>query len=250
MSLATFHSVPTAQMPQSGIIGDIWYDSDKHLIFFVAGDGLLYQLLVAVPIPVQGATGPTGPAGIQGEVGPAFPTTWQYSGTWQPSPVEYVRGVVTSYNGFLYVSLADLNVSLNVLNPQGNPYWSIVGPVNTVRTTELVIVCDGAGLQPNIGFHGFINLPFACQLLGYVLTADQPGSANFDLKFCSANGFPSTASIVNGNFPALVSAQRSTGDTTGYTKTAFVSTDILEIDLLSVTSCTFLSLYLLIAATN
>jgi hypothetical protein len=254
MSLATFHSVPTAQMPQSGNVGDIWYNTDSHLIFFVAGDGLLYQLLVAVPIPVQGATGATGPAGIQGAVGPAFPTTWQYSGTWTPSPVEYVRGTVTSYNGFLYVSLADLNISLNVLNPQGNPYWAIVGPVSTTRTSAVVCFIDGAGVPlaaPST--HGVFSFPFTGTIVGWTLTSDVVGSASLDILACSYANFPGgLASIVGGNNPTLTASQKNEQlNVSGlFTQTSFNQGDQLQFVLDSASSVTQLTLTLILSATN
>jgi hypothetical protein len=244
-----FHSVLTNnQLPQanSGTTGDVWYVNATGLLWFVVGDGSLIQLLQSVPIPVKGDPGPIG---LTGATGGLFPSTFQYSGNWQPSPAEFVRGSVTQYNGFLYVSLADLNISTNVLNPEGNPFWSIIGPVNNVRNAELVTICDGAGSQPNLGYKGTVTIPFDCTIQSFTLCADQNGSCEFDVKYSSTfAGVP--VSIVGSANPQLVNQTKVQGNVSTWSPLSLAAGSILEIDLLSVSTALFLTLCIQISATN
>jgi hypothetical protein len=247
----TFRSVATEQLPVSGATpGDVFFDTTRGLLFFVISDGTLLGLLQAIPFPTIGPTGLTGAQGPQGPVGPIFPDLFQFTGTWQPSPVSYQQGAVVTFSGYAYVALATLNISNNTEPPNGNPFWAIVSPIATTRSAEFIVQVDGAGITPLLGFKGFINIPFACSILSWVLTADQPGNASFDVKYCADSAFPATASVVGGTFPALASAQKSEGDISSWTKTSFVAGDKLEIDLLAAATVTFLSFSLLIAATN
>jgi hypothetical protein len=235
-----FHSVLAANLPSSGTVGDVWYTTDTKLIYAVVGDGSLVQLLVSTPIPVQGAQGPTGPPGPQGAQGPAL----FFSGNWQ-STVEYVQGSLVTYNGNLWLA----NQTSIGNTPASNPFWTLLGALPS-QTSEIVFACDGGGGVPSLGFKGYITIPYNCKVTGWVLLADQTGSASFDVKWSTYANLPATVSITGGSGPALVASQKAQGSASGWSPTAFNSGDVLEIDLLSATTVTLVTVAILITSTN
>lgn len=249
--LSQFHSVLTnAQLPQgnTGTVGDVWWVSSTGLLWFVIGDGSLVQLLESVPIPTLGATGPAGPAGPQGE---DFIGTVGFFGTWQPSPVEYQAGAITSFNGFLYMSTAILNISNNTMAPAGNPFWQILGAVNTTRSSELLVMIDGAGVTPTLGTKGYISIPYSCTITGWTILANGSGSCSLSVKYSTLAAFPTTVDITNGAPPQLTSQQSNGGGVSTWATTALNATDVIEVDLVSCSGAiTFLTLAIQTTAEN
>ena len=250
MATGKFHSALFSNFPAPGqaSAGDIWFDTISGNTFWADNSGNLHQLLEQSPYPTIGPAGPTGPAG---QAGQNFIGTTAFYGNWSMSPVSYQAGAIVSWNGFLYISLAPLNISLNVENPEGNPFWRVLGPSTFAgQSSELVLLCDGAGQTPTNGFKGFVTVPYACQTTGWVLLGDQSGSASFDIKWSTYANLPSTFSIVSGVGPFLTSQQKNEGNTSGWSKTNFSAGDVLEFDLLSAAgSVQFLSLVIQISAT-
>lgn len=250
MSAASqFHSVPTNEyLPTTGTVGDVWWVQQTGQLWFVVGDGSLHELLTSTPIPVQGATGATGP---QGPAGQDFIGTVGFFGSWQSSPVEYQAGSIVSFNGFLYMSKSYLNISDNTQAPEGNPFWQVLGAVNTTRSSEIVFAIDGASATPPLGFKGYVTVPYNGTLTGWVLLADQSGSASLDVRYSTYSGLPNTSSIINGAGPTLSSAQKAEGSVSSWTVTSVNAGDVIEVDLTSVSgSITFLTLTLQIQAEN
>jgi hypothetical protein len=251
MAYGQFHSVLTnAGLPQgnTGTVGDVWFVNATGLIWFVVGDGSLVQLLASVPIPTIGATGPTGPQGVPGS---NFIGTVGFFGTWSASPTSYQAGAIVSFNGFLYMSKAILNISDNTMAPAGNPFWLLLGAVNTTRSSEIVCCIDGAGVLPGTGFKGFINIPFSGTLTGWVLLADQSGSAVVTVKYATYANLPSTVDITGGSPPTLTTAQKAEGNVSAWTVTSVNAGDVLEFDLQSVSgSLTFITCRIQISALN
>jgi hypothetical protein len=250
-SSSAFHSVFTnSQLPQgnTGTPGDVWWVSSTGLLWFVVGDGSLYQLLESVPIPVAGPQGVQGPTGPAGE---GFFASVGYFGTWSASPTSYQAGAIVSFNGFLYMSTALLNLSNNEMAPAGNPFWQILGAVNTTRSSSLEIMIDGAGLNPTLGTKGFISVPFAATITGWYILANGVGSCGLDVKYSTLATFPSTVSIVNGSNPALSSAQSGEGSVSAWTVTSLNATDVIEVDLISCSGAiTFVTLAIQTSALN
>src|SRR5262249_46958859 len=115
---------------------------------------------------------------------------------------------------------------------------------SSVRALSFVI--DGAGSTPNTGAYGQINVPFACTITGWVLTADQSGSAVIDVLRSTYAAFPTTASIAGTDKPTLSSVQKNEnlGPLTLWGSTAIAAGDQVQINLGSVTTCTRLNLTL------
>lgn len=245
-----FHSVLyDSQLPQnnSGVTGDVWFVNSTGLLWFVVSDGSLHELLSSTPIPVQGEAGPTGPAGPQGAsyIGSAVMT-----GTWQPS-VEYQPGSIVSWSGFAYLNKQFLSIGDNSMSPNGNPFWQVLAAVNTSRSSELIVMIDGAGVLPTLGTKAFINLPYNCTITGWTILANGVGSCVLDVKYSTLANFPATASIVNGANPALSSAQSAEGSVSTWSVLTLNATDVIEVDLLSVSgSITFLTLAIQTSALN
>jgi hypothetical protein len=226
-----FYSVVTANLPSVGLqVGDVYYTTDTKLLYAVVGDLSLVQLLVSTPIPVVGPQGPVGPTGPTGE---NFIGTVGFFGTWSASPQTYQAGAIVTFSGFLYMSKAILNVSDNTQAPAGNPFWQILGAVNTARSSELVFMVDGASIVPTLGTKGYISVPYNCTITGWTILANGVGSCEFDVKYSTLANFPSTSSIVNGANPQLISAQSGEGSVSAWTVTSLNATDVIEIDLLS-----------------
>jgi hypothetical protein len=114
------------------------------------------------------------------------------------------------------------------------------------QVSDLVIAVDGAGQPPQPGFKGYLSIPYKCTINGWVLFADQAGSASFDVKWTPYSGFPTTTSIVGSANSKLVSQQSAEVlDVSAlWTKLSFVKGDVLEFDLLSASTVTFLTLML------
>jgi hypothetical protein len=257
MAHGTFRSVANASdIPQPGntSVGDLWWVTTTGLLYFIVGDGTAVQLLTSTPVPTLGPQGLPGVQGQQGEAGPAFPAQMQYSGSWLASPQEYAKATVVSYNGFLYVSLSYLNVSDNTMAPAGNPFWSIIGPVNTTRTSAVVCFIDGAGVPLAApATHGVFSFPFNGTITGWSLVSDVPGSAVLDILWASYANFPGgLASIVGGNNPSLTAQQKNENLNVSalWSPVNFQQGDQLQFILDSSSGVTQLTLTLILSATN
>lgn len=122
------------------------------------------------------------------------------------------------------------------------------GHISEVLANQRVIgiTIDGGGSSPGIGSKGYIQVPVACTIVSWTLVADVSGSAQITVKKCAYSGFPTTSSIVASAQPKLASAQIATSSTlTGWT-TSISATDVLEFNLDSVTTCTRLTLELVV----
>jgi hypothetical protein len=94
------------------------------------------------------------------------------------------------------------NMTITNLNP--TPY---VPPSPTPRVSAIYYTIDGGGAVVTTGIKGQLNIPLNCTITGWVITADQSGSAVVDVLSSSYANFPSTASITGGDNPTLSSAQ-------------------------------------------
>ncbi len=251
MATGKFHSALYSNFPAPGQAssGDIWFATDQGLTYWSDFEGNLHELGAQVPYPTLGGTGPAGP---QGADGASFIGQTGYYGTWLPSPQTYTRAAVVSYLGFNYLCLSDLNISDNMQAPAGNPFWKLLGPTTASgRTSAVICTVDGAGAPPSLGFKAYFQLPFACTVSGFSILANAVGSAEFDVKWCSFANFPSAVSIVGASNPALVSQQSTENlDVSAlWSPITFNQGDILEVNLLSITTITILTLSLAVTTT-
>ena len=237
MAYGNFRSVLTnSQLPQnnSGSPGDVFWVNSSGLLWFVVGDGSLIQLLESVPIPT---IGPQGEKGDTGAIGPQGPALF-FQGNWQGSPFIYQQGSLVTYNNSLWLA----NAVSNINNPPpSNPFWTLLGAI-PAQTSEIILAIDGAGQPPLSGFKGYITIPYNCTVTGWVILADQAGSAVLDIKWAKYSDVPNTVSIVGSANPQLVSVQKNQGTAAGWNPTQFLAGQIIEVDLISASQVTFITL--------
>jgi hypothetical protein len=114
------------------------------------------------------------------------------------------------------------------------------------RTAAISYVIDGGGSVPTTGAYGQINIPFACTITGWVLTADASGSAVVDVLRSTYAGFPTTSSIAGTDKPTLSSVQKNenVGPLSSWGSTAISAGDQVQFNLNSVTTCKRLNITL------
>lgn len=96
-------------------------------------------------------------------------------------------------------------VNLNTYPPGGPP----LGSVQTPRVGAIAYVIDGGGSPVIAGIKGQVNVPATCVITGWVITADQSGSAVVDVNAGSYASFPALSSIAASDKPTLASAQKN-----------------------------------------
>lgn len=111
------------------------------------------------------------------------------------------------------------------------------------RTAAITYTIDGVGSVPSTGAKGQLSIPVSCTITGWVITADQSGSAVVDILRSTYSGFPTTSSIAGTNKPTLSSAQKNENLTIpSWGSTAINAGDVIQFSLSSVTSCTRLNI--------
>ncbi len=113
-------------------------------------------------------------------------------------------------------------------------------------TRSVTINMDGGGSVLSTGIHARWSCPVACTVTGWVLVADQSGSAVIDVLRSTYAAFPTTASIAGTDKPTLVTVQKNEnlGPLSGWTSTALATGNVLEFNLSSITTCQVLTLTL------
>lgn len=129
---------------------------------------------------------------------------------------------------------------LSVYNSSGTLVWS---GTYMSRTAAITYTIDGVGSVPSTGAKGQLSIPVSCTITGWVITADQSGSAVVDILRSTYSGFPTTSSIAGTNKPTLSSAQKNENLTIpSWGSTAINAGDVIQFSLSSVTSCTRLNI--------
>lgn len=117
-----------------------------------------------------------------------------------------------------------------------------IGWRDDVRSPGFII--DGGGAVPTTGSKKFIQVPVNCTITGWTILADQSGSCQITIKKSTYAGFPATSSIVASAPPSVTTAQKNTSTAlTGWT-TTLTAGDILECNLDSVASFTWIMIVL------
>jgi hypothetical protein len=115
------------------------------------------------------------------------------------------------------------------------------------RTASINYTIDGGGSVPSTGAKGQLNIPVSCTITGWVITADQSGSAVVDVLRSTYANFPTTASIAGTDKPTLSSVQKNEDLTlTGWGSTALSAGDQVQFNLNSVVTCTRLNISLVV----
>lgn len=117
----------------------------------------------------------------------------------------------------------------------------VAADLNAVsKTVSLNYVIDGGGAVPGTAqSYGQLTIPVAFTITKVILTADQSGSCQLDLKYCTNATFPgSLTSLVASDPPNLSSQQISTDSTlTGWT-TSLAANSQVQFYLTSATTVT------------
>lgn len=128
--------------------------------------------------------------------------------------------------------------SLIPYNPPGNA----LNLVSTSRVASFNFCIDGGGSTPSTGAKGQWDVPVGCVITGWVLTADQSGSAVVDVLKNTYAAFPTTASIAGSDKPTLVTSQKNENLAVSQWTTTLLQGDQLQVSLSSVTTCQRLNL--------
>ena len=115
----------------------------------------------------------------------------------------------------------------------------------TSRTAAITYVIDGGGSAVSTGVKGQLSIPLACTLTGWVITADQSGSAVVDVLRSTYAGFPTTASIAGSDKPTLATAQKNEDlSLSGWGSTAVNAGDELQFNVNSASTITRINITL------
>jgi hypothetical protein len=114
------------------------------------------------------------------------------------------------------------------------------------RTSSFNFQVDGGGSAITTGAKGQWDVPIACTITGWVLTADQSGSCVIDVLRSTYSGFPTTASIASTDKPTLSSAQKNENLSVSAWTTALAAGDQLQINVNSASTVTRTNLTVLV----
>lgn len=167
---------------------------------------------------------------------------FMYSGVGDPT------GVVTAPIGSIYLrSDGSSGTSLYVKENTGSTGWTALGKVGQ-RIGLIPYTIDGGGLAITTGIKGQINVPFACTITGWVMTADQTGSAVVDVLHSTYGAFPTTTSIAGTDKPTISSAQKNENLTiSAWTTTTLSAGDQIQFNVNSSSTVTRLNVNLIVS---
>lgn len=154
--------------------------------------------------------------------------------TYQLTIKANVGGQVWNENYYLTGTAANLNI----IPPSGG---TIVLP-SVSRIAQINYVIDGAGGAVQAGVKGQVNIPTGCTITGWVLTADQSGSAVVDVNAGSFSSFPTVASIAGTDKPTLSSAQKNQNLTVSAWTPSLTAGTQLQFSVTSATTVTRLNI--------
>jgi hypothetical protein len=127
-----------------------------------------------------------------------------------------------------------------------NPPGGVPIVAAATRVASFNFQVDGGGSAITTGAKGQWDVPVACTITGWVLTADQSGSCVIDVLRSTYAGFPSTSSIASTDKPTLSSAQKNENLAVSVWTTALAANDQLQINVNSATTVTRVNLNVLV----
>ncbi len=134
--------------------------------------------------------------------------------------------------------------------PPNNPP-GFLAPVFLPRIGAIEYVIDGGGTTPAAGTKGQVNIPNNFTITGWVLTAEQSGSAVVDVLTSTYAGFPTTASIAGADQPTLVGVQKAENlAISAWTTTSFSAGTQVQFSVVSATTVTRLNICLNVIITS
>lgn len=146
-----------------------------------------------------------------------------------------------AWRSFQYWQLSTDPTDVGTLIPY-NPPGNALNLVSASRVASFNFCIDGGGSTPSTGAKGQWDVPVGCVITGWVLTADQSGSAVVDVLKSTYAAFPTTASIAGSDKPTLVTSQKNENLAVSQWTTTLLQGDQLQVNLNSVTTCQRLNL--------
>jgi hypothetical protein len=259
------------QFLSSTVTGTLWINSPNAVssvfgrtgvVVAVSGDYTVAQVTGAAPLASPTFTGV-----------PAAPTATLGTNTTQLATTAFVQAAIPTTMAFSAITAGTNTVAL-VVGTGGSLTVSGTGTINSTsvggitvtgtptagqqiiatsssaaswqsRTFAIQYVIDGGGALITTGAKGQIDLPFNATLTGWVLTADQAGSAVVDVLRSTYAGFPTTSSIASSDKPTLSAVQKNENLAVSVWTTALSAGDQIQFNVNSVTTCTRLNLTLI-----
>ena len=117
----------------------------------------------------------------------------------------------------------------------------------SARTGSINYVIDGGGTTVATGVKGQVNIPISMNVTGWVLTADQSGSAVVDVNAGSYASFPTLSSIAASDKPTLSSVQKNENLTATTWSGSLAAGTQLQFSVTSATTVTRLNLGLIVS---
>lgn len=184
----------------------------------------------------------------------SYAAAWNGVGTIAPSKnavYDKIESVITSITDKVsdtaYAAAWD---GITTIAPSKNAVYDKMQAM-AKTAINFMIPDEGAAISTGIKGKGGVRVPFACTIIGWVLTADQSGSLVIDIwKDIYANFPPTVADTITASAkPTLSSAIKNSSSTlTGWT-TTISEGDYLFINVDSCTTCREATLSLLVTRT-
>lgn len=108
---------------------------------------------------------------------------------------------------FLTGTAANLNSLLPSCGPGSQIQTTTASTAARIASINYVI--DGGGVTVLTGSKGQVNIPTGCTITGWVITADQSGSAVVGVNAGGYSSFPTLINIAGADPPTLTSAQKN-----------------------------------------
>jgi hypothetical protein len=232
-----FLEATTAPIPISA--GDRWFDTDEGNLYTAITDdsGLIWVQLNVGIVGASGPQGNTGATGPQGNTGPSG----------------IVGDYVTSLRGL--TGIIGLSAGSNITITQSGNTLTIAstasggGGGGLTAEDSIGIYLDSTPDDLSTGKKGFKQIPYNCEILEWYVLAGQTGSIEFDVKSGSFANYPTTTSIVGGDYPNLTTQLKNSN--IGVTAwSGLTSGDIIDFFINSNTGIKSVGLFLKIRRTS
>jgi hypothetical protein len=239
----TYYYQSTEPDSEEVVPGQRWMDADTGFEYVYINDGNSTQWIQpAVPTGsgggtggTIGATGATGPQGPQGNTGA--------TGATGPAGATGSNGATGATGA---TGPAGSNGAAGATGATGP-----AGATGATGPTEdsIGIYLDSTPDDLAIGKKGFKQIPYNCQVLEWYVLAGQTGSIEFDVKSGSFTAYPTTTSIVGGDYPKLTSQFKNSN--TGVTAwSGLTAGDIVDFVINSNTGIESVGLFIKIRRTS
>ena len=249
--------------PTPFFAGDRWFDTDEGNLYTAVTDdsGLIWvQLNAGIvgasgPAGNTGATGAQGPQGNTGATGATGPqgNTGATGPQGNTGPSGIVGDYVTSLRGL--TGIIGLSAGSNITITQSGNTLTIAstasggGGGGLTAEDSIGIYLDSTPDDLSTGKKGFKQIPYNCEILEWYVLAGQTGSIEFDVKSGSFANYPTTTSIVGGDYPNLTTQLKNSN--IGVTAwSGLTSGDIIDFFINSNTGIESVGLFLKIRRTS